>query len=243
MDKKVGSLLIVEDEKNLGVTLSEYLRSIGYHCFLATNAQEAREIFKREIPAVVLMDIGLPDENGIELARQFKKGREDFVLLFLSAQNNPEIKVEGLEIGAEDYITKPFALKEIIIRLQRILKRQGERGHISSSQILLGKMTLSFDRFEIENDQGLVTPLSQKECGILKLLYKNKNKAVTREEMIVKIWGGNHFPSNRTIDNYIVKLRKLFETNSKKDPEIISIRGIGYKLSLKNENSLSRITP
>ena len=104
-------------------------------------------------------------------------------------------------------------------------------------------MTLFVDRFEIESSNGQSTTLSQKECKILELLYKNQNKAVTRETMIEKIWGSNHFPSNRTVDNYIVKLRKLFDSNnafasnSNKNVEIKSIRGIGYMLALKNDNT------
>ena len=230
-----GPILIVEDEKNLGVTLSEYLRSIGHACFLATNGKDAYQVFKKEKPHVVLMDIGLPDTNGLILAKKLRQEREDFVLLFLSAQNDPDIKVEGLEIGARDYITKPFALKEIVIRLKRILETQENiSNELSSSQtIQLGTMTLFVDRFEIESSNGQSTTLSQKECKILELLYKNQNKAVTRETMIEKIWGSNHFPSNRTVDNYIVKLRKLFDSNnafasnSNKNVEIKSIRGIG----------------
>ena len=228
-----GPILIVEDEKNLGITLSEYLRSIGYDCFLATNGIEARRTFREKAPSVIFMDIGLPDSCGLKLAKEFKKERENFVLLFLSAQNDPDIKVEGLEIGAEDYITKPFALKEIIIRLERVLKMQENMVSETSSQIQIGKMTIYFDRFEIESGNGETIPLSQKESGILKLLYKNKNRAVTREKMIEQIWGANNFPSNRTVDNYIVKLRKLFDREPEQIAQIISIRGIGYKLSLK----------
>ena len=238
-------ILIVEDEKNLGVTLSEYLRSIGYACFLATNGRDAYQVFKKEKPRVVLMDIGLPDTNGLDLAKKLRLEREDFVLLFLSAQNDPDIKVEGLEIGARDYITKPFALKEIVIRLKRILETQENISNDlnSSEPIQIGAMTLFADRFEIEALDGQSTTLSQKECRILELLYKNQNKAVTRETMIEKIWGSNHFPSNRTVDNYIVKLRKLFDSDNSPHPstnkkaEIKSVRGIGYMLSLKNEKT------
>ena len=229
-----GPILIVEDEKNIGITLSEYLRSIGYDCFLATKGLEARKIFHEKAPNVIFMDIGLPDTCGLQLAREFKKERKNFVLLFLSAQNDPDIKVEGLEIGAEDYITKPFALKEITIRLQRVLKMQ-ESMINENSQVQIGKMTIHFDRFEIESGNGDTLPLSQKENGILKLLYKNKNRAVTREKMIEHIWGANNFPSNRTVDNYIVKIRKLFDKESEPIAQIVSIRGIGYKLSLNNE--------
>lgn len=223
------NILIVEDEENLGITLSEYLKGLGHGCAWAKNAKEAREFFKSEQPGVILMDIGLPDGNGLELAREFRKLRKDFVLLFLSALNDPETKVEGLEIGADDYITKPFALKELILRLNRILSSQSEINKLPE-EISHGPLKIWFKRYEVQDAQGNVISLSQKECAILELLYTKKNNAVDREEIIEKIWGEDKFPSNRTVDNYIVKLRKWCESDGKNNLEIQSIRSIGYKL-------------
>jgi two-component system alkaline phosphatase synthesis response regulator PhoP len=223
------NILIVEDEENLGITLSEFLKGLGHGSFWAKDAKSAREIFKFEKPNVILMDIGLPDGNGLELAREFRKIRKDFVLLFLSAMNDPETKVEGLEIGADDYITKPFALKELVLRLNRILSSQSEFNKLPE-EITHGPLKIWFKRYEVQEANGTVIGLSQKECAILELLYTKKNEAVDREEIIEKIWGEDKFPSNRTVDNYIVKLRKWCETDPKKSLEIQSIRSIGYKL-------------
>ena len=223
------NILIVEDEENLGITLSEYLKGLGHGCFWAKDAKTAREIFNLQRPSVILMDIGLPDGNGLDLAREFRKFRKDFVLLFLSALNDPETKVEGLEIGADDYITKPFALKELILRLNRILNSQSEINKLPE-EISHGRLKIWFKRYEVQDASGSVLTLSQKECAILELLYKKKNEAVDREEIIEKIWGEDKFPSNRTVDNYIVKLRKWCETDPTKNLEIQSIRSIGYKL-------------
>jgi two-component system alkaline phosphatase synthesis response regulator PhoP len=223
------NILIVEDEENLGITLSEYLKGLGHGCFWAKDAKSARELFASQKPSVILMDIGLPDGNGLDLAREFRKIRKDFVLLFLSALNDPETKVEGLEIGADDYITKPFALKELILRLNRILSSQSEISKLPE-EINHGPLKIWFKRYEVQDAQGDILSLSQKECAILELLYTKKNEAVDREEIIEKIWGEDKFPSNRTVDNYIVKLRKWCETDPKKSLEIQSIRSIGYKL-------------
>lgn len=227
-----AKILIVEDDNNLGDTLFEYLQGFGHECLLAKTAKEAKEHFSKLAPDVVLMDIGLPDGNGLELARQFRDFRKDFVLLFLSALNDPETKVEGLEIGAEDYITKPFALKELIIRLDRINKFKEDVTHVAD-ELSFGKLKVWFKRFEVQDGQGNTIALSQKECAILKLLWMNKNEALTRDEIIDKVWGEDKFPSHRTVDNYIVKLRKWAETDSENILEIQSIRGIGYKLVLK----------
>lgn len=224
-----GKILIVEDEKNLGDTLNEYLNGRGHKCALAKNASAARELFESLRPDIILMDIGLPDGSGLELAREFRKFRKDFVLLFLSAQNDPETKVEGLEIGAEDYITKPFALKELVLRLTRILNSTDLKKTLPD-EINHGNLKIWFKKFEVQDASGKVLPLSQKECAILELLYSRSGEAIDRTEIIEKIWGENKFPSNRTVDNYIVRLRKWAETDESRPLEIISIRGIGYKL-------------
>lgn len=222
-------ILIVEDEENLGITLSEYLEGIGHSTQWAKDAKSAIELFSNFRPHVILMDIGLPDGNGLQLAREFRKERKDFVLLFLSAQNDPETKVEGLEIGAEDYITKPFALKELTLRLKRILSTQSQVNKLPD-EIVHGNLKIWFKQYEVQDAHGQILSLSQKECAILELLYTKKNEAVDREEIIEKIWGDDKFPSNRTVDNYIVKLRKWCETDVKGKIEIQSIRSIGYKL-------------
>lgn len=223
------NILIVEDEENLGITLSEYLTSIGHQCHWAATGSQAKKIFNEQNPQLVLMDIGLPDISGLDLAKFFRNIRKDFVLLFLSALNDPEIKVQGFEIGAEDYITKPFALKELIIRLDRIMKTQSILDSWPE-EIIHGPLKIWFKRFEVMDANNNLIPLSQKECAILELLYKHKNDAVTRDEIIEKIWGDDKFPSNRTVDNYIVRLRRWCETDEAKSIEIQSIRSIGYKL-------------
>ncbi len=226
-------ILIVEDETNLGITLSEYLQGLGHGAIWARDGASARAHFKSERPNLILMDIGLPDTNGMDLAREFRAERKDFVLLFLSALNDPETKVEGLEIGADDYITKPFALKELMLRLNRILSSQIEIEKFPE-EITHGPLKIWFKRYEVQDADGTIVPLSQKECAILELLYKKKNEAVERDQIIEKIWGEDKFPSNRTVDNYIVKLRKWCETDKNKSLEIQSIRSIGYKLVVQS---------
>jgi two-component system alkaline phosphatase synthesis response regulator PhoP len=225
------NILIVEDEENLGTTLSEYLTSLGHQCHWASSGALAKKYFTEKKPQLVLMDIGLPDISGMDLAKLFRQERKDFVLLFLSALNDPEVKVQGFEVGAEDYITKPFALKELIIRLDRIMKTQSILDSWPD-EIVHGPLKIWFKRYEVLDANKLIVPLSQKECAILELLYKRKNDAVTRDEIIEKIWGDDKFPSNRTVDNYIVKLRKWCETDQLNSIEIQSIRSIGYKLIL-----------
>lgn len=226
-------ILLLEDENNLGTTLSEYLNDKGHDTHWVKNIQEAKNKITKEKFHVALLDIGLPDGSGLDFGRFLRSTSHDTVLLFLSALNDPETKVEGLEIGAEDYITKPFALKEITLRLERILKNR-DALNLLPDEIVLGKLKIRFRQFEIIDAKGIILPLTQKENAILEMLYKHKNEAVNRDEIIEKIWGEDKYPSLRTVDNYIVKLRKWCETDSAGIAEIVSIRGIGYKLQIKN---------
>ena len=227
-----AKILIVEDDNNLGDTLHEYLNSSGQQCFLAKSVSEAKTIFGSEWPDIVLMDITLPDGNGLDLARSFRESRKDFFLLFLSALNDPDTKVEGFEIGAEDYITKPFAIKELLIRLERLKEFRQDLSK-DEEEISIGDLKIWFKKFEVKDGLGNILPLSQKECAILKLLLANQGNATTRDEIIDKVWGEDKYPSHRTVDNYIVKLRKWADSDTQGPMEIQSIRGIGYKLIIK----------
>jgi two-component system alkaline phosphatase synthesis response regulator PhoP len=226
------SLLLVEDEPNLGQTLRDYLRAKKFQVELATTCAEARLKFAQMSPAIAILDIGLPDGSGIDLAREFRQTRKDCVLLFCTALNDPSLRVEGLELGAEDYITKPFELKELTLRLDRILKFS-QIAQENPDSYYFGKLIFWPRRFEIQDAAGITSALSQKECAILELLLEKKNEVVGRDEMIERIWGENSFPTNRTIDNYIVKLRKWADSGLESDLKITSVRGIGYKLEWK----------
>jgi two-component system alkaline phosphatase synthesis response regulator PhoP len=226
---KASNILIVEDDKNLGQTLRDYLSGVGHQVTLASTATEAKKLILSQKPQIILMDIGLPDGDGLTLVSQIRLDTQHRpVVLFLSALNDPDTRLEALELGAHDYITKPFNLKELMLRLNRIidsnLRMQGRVNDIE-----LGNLIISFRRYEILSKNGEVLNLGQKECALLELLVRKISLVVSREEMIAEIWGENAFPSNRTIDNYIVKLRKMIETNNH-PIHIESVRGVGYKL-------------
>lgn len=226
------SLLLVEDEPNLGQTLRDYLRAKKFSVELATTCEEARVKFKEISPGIAILDIGLPDGSGIELAKEFRVARKECVLLFCTALNDPALRVEGLELGAEDYITKPFELKELTLRLDRILKNR-QITFNNPDEFRFGNLIFWPKRFEIQDGVGVISALGQKECAILEFLLEKKNNVVARDEMIENIWGENSFPTNRTIDNYIVKLRKWADSSETSGVKIISVRGIGYKLEWK----------
>jgi len=191
----------------------------------------AMEYFNEKKPDVVLMDIGLPEITGLELAQKMRK-KSNFVLLFLSAYNDPETKLAGLEIGADDYITKPFALKELTLRLEKILKFQKIQAELPE-EIKVGKLKIYFKSYRLVDAEDNEINLGQKECAILQLLFKNQNKVISREQIIDEIWGEEAYPSSRTVDNYIVGLRRFCDSDKSGQMAIESIRGVGYKLALK----------
>ncbi len=236
-------LLLVEDEDNLGSTLQEYLNTQGHNCHWARDCQNARKQFAKFWPEVVLMDIGLPDGNGLDLAEEFYQSGRHTTILFLSALNDPHLRVRGLELGAQDYITKPFALRELLLRLDRILlhRRNGPGASAKTDLVEHGKLKIWFSRYQVQDGNGQVWDLGRRPMGILQALYRRSGQAVEREELIRELWGDHKYPTNRTVDNYIVTLRKWCETDRQRPIEIQSIRGVGYKLMIHPPNTKGEI--
>jgi two-component system alkaline phosphatase synthesis response regulator PhoP len=226
------SVLLIEDETNLGLTLSEYLNGQKYQCHWFTSYKDFQKDQNKLHPQLAILDINLPDINGLELATMLKKLFPDIIFLFMSAQNEPELRLKGFEIGASDYITKPFSLKELILRIDRIAQTEIK----DVDTVTIGSISINFDRYTLIDIDGSEASLGHKECSILKILYLNKNKVVSREQLIDEVWGKNSFPSNRTIDNYIVKFRKWIDADPSNIAQIKSIRGIGYKLEIKESS-------
>lgn len=229
MNKRI---MIVEDELNLACTIEEYLTSKGFECLVIHKIKDAVDILiKNNNISLALLDINLPDGSGLDLARTIKKTNPDILFLFMSAMNDPETKLAGLEIGAEDYITKPFALKELSLRIDKILNLNSLI-RATPDEINLGNVKIRFKSFELIDANNQKITMNQKECAILEMLWRNKNLVVSREDIIDEIWGKDAFPSNRTVDNYIVGLRKWAETDLSNKISIVSVRGIGYKLEI-----------
>jgi len=222
--------LLVEDEINLGLSLSEFLKSKYGECHWAKSIKEAKELFSIENYTLALFDLGLPDGSGLELAQLFKAKMPEAKFIFLSALNDPDLKVEALEMGGLDYITKPFALKELVLRLERlILKEQS-----SPQTYSFHHLSFSPRAYELVYADGKKEIIGSKECAILELLIKKVNQVLSREEIIEKIWGAEAFPSNRTVDNYIVNLRRWCDSDPEAGISIQSVRSVGYSLRTKD---------
>ncbi len=226
-----STILIVEDEESLGKTLLLNLELENYNVKLAKSGNEALKLFTEHNKNLnlVLLDVMLPEINGFELCQKFKSLNPKVPVIFLTAKNQTSEKISGLKLGADDYITKPFELEELLLRIQNVIKRNVKSG---SSVYLFGNYSINFETFEIKDVTGETITLSKREIGLLKLLTDNENKVISRDEIIENLWSEKENSSSRTIDNYILGFRKYFEVNPKEPKHFHSIRGVGYKFTL-----------
>jgi DNA-binding response OmpR family regulator len=227
------SLLLVEDDPNVAATLAERLGGEGgFAVTHAASVSAARDAVKQQRFAAAVLDVGLPDGNGFEVAQHLREVSPSTAMLFLTAYSTPEDRIHGLELGADDYMTKPFAFRELLLRIQNMLRRAGdiaERGSALHGPVRIGIATVDFDRFTAES-HGEVHRLTHKECAVLKLLLERAGRAVSRDEILTRAWAPDEFPTERTVDNFILRLRRLVERDPAIPATILSIRGVGYQL-------------
>jgi two-component system alkaline phosphatase synthesis response regulator PhoP len=229
-------LLVVEDERNVAETLIERLRGAGYAVTRADSLAAARRVVGETAFALALLDVGLPDGSGFELARVLRERAPATAVVFLTAHASAEDRIRGLELGADDYVGKPFHFRELLLRIQNCLKRAQELVQLPGEmrgQFRIGRALVDFERFSATVD-GDSQALTHKECAVLRLLSERVGKAVSRDEILDRAWSADEFPTSRTVDNFIVRLRKLVESDAA-DPRVIrSIRGVGYLLTELN---------
>ena len=221
-------IFVIEDEEILANTIALNLKLENYTVSIARNGNDALALFKKNYPTInlVLLDVMLPDINGYDLCKSFKNLDSKIPIIFLTAKNQISDKIEGLKLGADDYITKPFDLEELLLRISNLLRRTKKE---NPSVFDFGNCKVDFQTFEIIDVKGQKQTLSKREIGLLELLTSNSNKVISRDEIIEKLWDINENASSRTIDNYILNFRKHFESNPKEPKHFHSIRGVGYK--------------
>ncbi len=226
-------LLVVEDERNVAETLVERLRTAGYQVVHAASLAAARAAMAETMFHLALLDVGLPDGSGFDLAPQLQARAPSMAIIFLTAHADAEDRIRGLQLGADDYVGKPFNFRELLLRVQNTLKRAQYLQQVPGEmrgQVRIGRARVDFERFTAEVD-GSETALTHKECAVLRLLSERVGRAVSRDEILDHAWSPDEFPTSRTVDNFIVRLRKLVETDAA-DPRVIrSIRGVGYLLT------------
>ncbi len=220
-------VLIVEDEPDMVRGLTDNLRMEGYEVHSVSDGAKAVDEAVKRKPDVILLDVMLPNRDGMEVCRDLRSRGLTTPIVMLTAKGQEVDRVLGLELGADDYVTKPFSLRELLARIKAILRRtrvvKKELG-----EIRVGDWVVDPRRYEAASGKKKVA-LSHYEVQVLRMLVERKDEVVSRNEILNKVWGVDAFPTDRTVDNYIVKLRQKLEKDPKRPRHILTVHGAGYK--------------
>jgi DNA-binding response OmpR family regulator len=224
------TILIVEDEPNMRLGLKDNLEFEGYSVDLAEDGAAGLEMILKKSYDLVIMDVMMPRMSGLDACRKAREAGVESPILLLTAKSEEVDKVIGLELGADDYVTKPFGLRELLARIKAILRRGAlKKEAVKTSDVKVGRLSVNFDTYTAADEKGQVR-MSHKEYAILQYLLSKKNEIVSRYDLLEKVWGYEESPTTRTVDNFIVKLRQKVETDPNDPHIILTVHGTGYKL-------------
>lgn len=224
-------LCFVEDDPTIQELVAKHLRKRGYSIDLFDNAETVLSVNRRW--DLYLVDVLLKGEmDGLGLCEKLRRKDAQASILILSALSDPNHRIEGLRVGADDYLGKPFEIEELLLRVEGMLRRRVWYRQLPDNQVRFSwdDRTIDFSSYEARN-RNRQFQMTEKECMLMKLLVERKNEVVTRDEILDRVWGYHVFPSSRTVDNYIVRLRRLFEKSPQRPKYIHSIRAVGYKFT------------
>ena len=222
-------ILLVEDDINLGTILKDFLIVKNYEVFHALNGIEGSNSYRDNQFDLIILDIMMPKKDGFALAEEIRKLDKNIPIIFLSARSMVEDKIKGLKLGGDDYVTKPFSVEELLLRVENIFKRMSSSNEVKTpiGTMEVGKYLFNYNK-RILTLNGSKRKLTTRECELLRLLALNKNDLLQRSVALKEIWNDNNYFTARSMDVYITKLRSYL--NEDKDVEIINVHGSGYKL-------------
>ncbi len=225
-------ILIVDDEEHLADALAHNLQFEGFSTTIAYDGEEALSLARTIQFDLVILDIMMPKLDGLEVCRRLRATGSRVPILFLTAKASDADRLLGLKVGADDYIAKPFLLEELILRIHGIFRRQEWYSAAPADQEIFrfGDNEVNFLTYEATTG-GRTVSLTEKECMLMKLLVERRDQVVSREEILERVWGYRFSTSSRTIDNFIVRLRRYFEADPKDPQYIHSVRGVGYRFT------------
>lgn len=230
---KKHKILLVEDEENLAELLKMNLELEGFEVLHTSNGARAVQLAGEQEFSLVVLDIMIPGLDGFEVCQRIRKSGNLTPIIFLSAKNTGDDRVNGLKLGGDDYLSKPFNLEELLLRVKLLISKNTRQPvETEKAEVLnFNEFTVNFNTYEVFKEGKKVQELTKREILLLKLLAEKQHAVVSREEILDKIWGEDAFPSTRTIDNYILAFRKYFNDNPKNPRFFHSIRGVGYKFT------------
>ena len=227
-------ILLVEDEESLRDLVKLNLEMEEYEVVAAGDGRLALKYSQEQHFDLMLLDVMLPEIDGFQLCEQIRLTNEEVPIIFLTAKDTADDKIAGLRKGADDYITKPFNLEELLLRVKRLIQRTSRSPENMPSEFQFGNNKVNFATFEATGTHGPFT-LTKKEAMLLKLLIERRNEVVSRQQILQSVWGYDIYPSTRTIDNFILSFRKYFEDDPKEPKYFHSVRGVGYKFVIGDE--------
>ena len=227
------TILVIEDDISILRGLKDNLEYEDYTVLTETNGVKGLHIALTKKPDLILLDIMLPGMNGYEICRKIKKEKSDLPVIMITARGSEMDKVSGLDIGADDYITKPFSIPELLARIRAVLRRTEKAPEIPD-QFSFGRIKLDFKKFQTFKDDQEIK-LSRKEFAIMEYFIRHEGEAVHRHDLLNEVWGYEAMPTTRTVDNFILDLRKKLEEDPSKPVHIISVRDVGYKFISLND--------
>jgi two-component system response regulator RegX3 len=226
----MAKVLVVEDEQSLREALVFFLEKEGHEVSVAVDGEEAIKVFDNSGADIILLDLMLPKMDGNQVCKQIRQS-SNVPIIMLTAKDSEIDKIVGLEIGADDYITKPYSTRELLARIKAVLRRQVEPPLTVESVLIAGDLRLDSDRHVVTlNGNPLTLPL--KEFELLELLMENVNRVLTRGQIIDRVWGSNYFGDTKTLDVHIKRLRSKVEDDPARPKYIQTVRGLGYKLEV-----------
>ena len=225
------NILIVEDEQHLAEGLQLNFTLEGFSTDIANSVRRAQQYIEQRHYDVIILDVTLPDGDGFQLCKYIRNKHIHIPVLMLTARTLPEDKVQGLEAGADDYLTKPFDLNELLARIRSLIRRQQwNKGSNQQQTFAFGEASINFDQHLVLVKSSPVQ-LTTLELQLLQYFCKNKDRVLSRQELLEKVWNLRDYPNTRTVDNFIMRLRRLFEPTPDKPIYFLSIRGRGYKFT------------
>ncbi len=223
----MARILIVEDEIQMRKGLQDNLEYEGYDVDFARDGEEGQKKILENVYDLILLDVMLPKKSGFDVCKEVRSKGVSCPILMLTAKGEEIDRVLGLELGADDYIIKPFSLRELLARIKAVLRRSG--GAVKDGVLItMGKLQINFNSYEAYAD-GQNVNMTHKEYEILKYFWYHKNETVSRDQLLNEVWGYDHTTTTRTVDNFILKLRQKMELNPANPKHILTVHGIGYK--------------
>jgi DNA-binding response OmpR family regulator len=232
-------ILVVEDDQTLREGLCDALQGQGYQVQAAADGWEGQAQLAAGGWQLVVLDLMLPGPGGLELLKEFRQSEACTPVLILTARGDESDKVIGLELGADDYVTKPYGLRELLARVAAHLRRgKVLESSPQSGPVQLESCRVDLGSFQVQRD-GESVGLSPREAAVLQLLIDAQGRAVARDELLDRVWGSSNYVTNRTIDTHVLHLRKKIETNPKEPTHLLTVHGIGYRLQLEPDPKAS----